>query len=266
MQVTTALSLSPSFSSYSKVSEIAARTVDEFDSDEFSDECLLDERKTSAAQRGDENEEEFEFSMTSRDSELPSQTSADDIFQNGKIRPVYSVFSRDFLLGRVKVQNEIGKENSVRGSVTPKIRLPLRKLFLEERETAITMSPSSLEEADELDGVAAVTYCVWPPKAAEAEEEGRCKKSSSAGCNSKRWKLKDFLHRSHSHGSENDFVDSKENEKKSAETPADGGKVGAVAPPHNLNGGEKQRSYLRYGHDLAGLFGDVTLRKNLESF
>ncbi|XP_047951798.1 uncharacterized protein LOC125197131 [Salvia hispanica] len=236
MQVTTALSLSPSFSSYCKVAEIAARTADEFS----------DERKNC-----DENEEEFEFSMTARNSKLQSQTSAGDIFHNGEIRPVYSVFNRDFSLGRVAIKNEIGIKNSVRDSVSPKIRLPLRKLFLEERETTIAMSSSSSEDADEIDGVAAVTYCVWPPK---AEEEGRCNKSSSAGCNSKRWKLKDFLHRSHSHGSEKDFVELQEIENKS------GGKVEVVAPPYNLNGGEKERSYL-------GLFGDVNaLRRNLESF
>ncbi|KAL1564959.1 hypothetical protein AAHA92_07236 [Salvia divinorum] len=250
MQVTTALSLSPSFSSYCKVAEIAARTAAEFDSDVFSDE-----RKHC-----EENEEEFEFSMTARGPKLQSQTSAGDIFHNGKIRPVYSVFNRDFSLGRVRIQNEIGKKNSVRDSVSPKIRLPLRKLFLEERETAITMSSSSSEDADEPDGVAAVTYCVWPPK---AEEEGRCKKSSSAGCNSKRWKLKDFLHRSLSHGSEKDFVELQENENKSAGT---GGKVEAAPPPYKLNGGEKERSYLGRGHDLVGIFGDVNaLRRNLES-
>lgn len=170
MQVTTALSPSPSFSSYSKVVEIAARTADEFDCDEFSDE-----RKNSAAQ----NDEEFEFLMTARDSESSSEISADEIFQNGEIRPLYSVCNREFLLGHVKIQNEIGKKNSIRDSVSPKIRLPLRKLFLEERKTTITTSSSSSSEADELDGVAAVTYCVWPPKAAgEAEEKSRARSAA----------------------------------------------------------------------------------------
>ncbi|KAH6758333.1 hypothetical protein C2S51_018568 [Perilla frutescens var. frutescens] len=269
MQTNTVLSLSPSFSSYSnsKIAEIAARTVDEFDSDEFSDESDLEERENSVG----EDEEEFEFAIAARDSEFPSQTSADEIFQNGKIRPVYSVFNREFLLGRVKFQNQNEKKNSVRDSVSPKIRLPLRKLFLEERETTIATSLSSSTEGDKLDGVPVVNYCVWPPKAAAvAEEEGRCKKSSSARCNSKRWKLRDFLHRSNSNGSENNFVVSKENEKKFTDTPADGGKVKPAAPlpsPCNLNGGEKQRSYLSYRHDLAGFFGDVNaLRKKLESF
>ncbi|XP_047964044.1 uncharacterized protein LOC125208460 [Salvia hispanica] len=211
MQVPMDKSLSPSFSIYSKVAEIAARTVDEFDSDEFSDEM-----KIYDSQRGDESDDEFEFSTPSRESELPSQTSADDVSENGKFLPFCTVFNRYFL-------NEIGKENSDRDSDSPKIRLPLRKLFREERETTISMAE------EELDGVDAVTYCVWPPK-----DEGRCKKSSSAGSNLKRWKLKDFLHRSHSHGSRNDF-----------------------------NGGEKQS----YGHDLAAIFDDANaLTRNSDSF
>lgn len=268
MQASTALSLSPSFSYYSnsKIVEIAAQTVAEFSSDEFSDEIYSANRENLVLERGEELE--FEFVVADRDSEFPSQTSADEIFLNGKIRPVYSVFNRDFSLGRVKLQNEIGKKNNVRDPVSPKIRLPLRKLFLEDRETTITTSSSSSSEGDELDGVAAVQYCVWPPKAAAvAEEEGQCKKSSSARCNTKRWKLRDFLHRSNSDGSENSiFIVSKENEKKITETPADGGKLKPAAP-FNLNGGDKPISYLRYGHDLAGLFGDVnSLRKKLESF
>ncbi|KAG6426110.1 hypothetical protein SASPL_110325 [Salvia splendens] len=217
MQVAMDKSFSPSFSIYSKVAEIAARTVDEFDSDEFSDEM-----KNYASQRGDESEDEFEFSTPSGEWEFPSQTSVDDVSENGKYLPFYTVFSRYFL-------NEIGKENSDRDSVSPKIRLPLRKLFREERE-------------EEIDGVDAVNYCVWPPK--PAEEEGRCKKSSSAGSNLKRWKLKDFLHRSHSHGGQSDFV-----EKPRLSI---------------LNGGEKQ---MGYGQDLSAIFDDANaLRRNSDSY
>lgn len=264
MQASTAVSLSPSFSYYSnsKIAEIAAQTVAEFSSDEIYSE----NKENSVDQRGEEDE--FEFAVAHRDSEFPSQTSADEIFLNGKIRPVYSVFNRDFSLGRVKLQNGIEKKNNVRDPVSPKIRLPLRKLFLEDRETTITTSSSSSSEADDLDGVAAVQYCVWPPKAAVvAEDEGRCKKSSSARCNSKRWKLRDFLHKSNSDGSDKSiFVVSKETEKKITETPVDGEKR-KLAAQFNLIGGDKQISYLRYEHDLAGLFGDVnSLRKKLESF
>ncbi|KAL1551283.1 hypothetical protein AAHA92_19146 [Salvia divinorum] len=236
MQVAADESLSPSFSVYSKVAETAARAVDEFDSDDFSDEV-----KNCASQRGDESEEEFEFSTPSRDSELASQTSTDDISENGKFLPFYTVFNRYFLDGSVEIENEIGKESSDRDSVSPKIRLPLRKLFREEREKTVAISSSSEEEAEELDGVPAVTYCVWPPK---AEEEGQCKKSSSAGSNLKRWKLKDFLHRNHSHGSQDDFVEKPQ--------------------PCDLNGGEKRMGCDR---DLAAIFDDANaLRRNLDSF
>ncbi|KAI3464091.1 hypothetical protein Pfo_020754 [Paulownia fortunei] len=295
----TVISLSPSFNCYSnsKLAEIAARVVDEFGSDEFYDEFYFERRESLAAQRaeqggisdnlvpeadGDEDDEEFEFAFVTRDSGFSSQISADEIFHNGKIRPVYPVFNRDLLLGHVKFQNENEKENGVRNSVSsngPKIRLPLRKLFIEERETTMTTSSSSSSEADDLDRVTAGTYCVWRPKAAAAEEEdGRCKKSSSTGCNSKRWKLKDLLHRSHSDGSTDSFVclthsnseRKNENENKVKETPVGGGKVKSAAPsppPYNRDGGEKQRSYLPYRQDLVGFFGNANgLSKNLHRF
>ncbi|KAK4427137.1 hypothetical protein Salat_1482600 [Sesamum alatum] len=300
MQAGPVVSLSPSFNSYSntKLAEIAARVAGEFDPDELYGEFCFDRRRNSAVQRVDgggisenrvaegeesEDEEEFEFAFVTRESEMLSPISADEIFHDGKIRPVYPVFNRGVLLGGVGFGNENEKENGVRDSVSskgPRVRLPLRKLFIEERETTVTTSSSSSSEADELDGVAAETYCVWRPKEAAEEEDGRCKNSGSAGSTSKRWKLRDLLHRSHSEGSKDSFVTlshsssgtKKENEKGGKETPASGGKVKPAVPPpppppYNRDGGEKQRSYLPYRQDIVGIFGNVNvLSKNLKPF
>ncbi|WJZ88985.1 hypothetical protein VitviT2T_008236 [Vitis vinifera] len=61
-------------------------------------------------------------------------------------------------------------------------------LLIEERGTA--------SEADELEGVLSGMYCVWKPKAAKSPPR-RCRKNNSTG-SSKRWKFRNFLHRSNS--------------------------------------------------------------------
>lgn len=320
MQASSVISLSPSFNTYSntKMAEIAARVVEEFGSEEFYDEEFYFEREENSATRRSEEEgdseyvererenraeeegdceyvererencveddvdgeEEFEFAFVTRDSELPSPISADEIFHNGQIRPVYPVFNGDLFMESMEFQRVNGKEKGDREKV-PTIRLPLRKLFNEERETSMTMtttSSCSSSEGDELDGIPADSYCVWRPK--EAAAEGRCKKSSSTGSNSKRWKFKDLLHRSHSDGSKDDFVilsqsnsgRKKQNEDRSKVAPDSAGKVKPSAPPplppvYNRDGCEKRRSYLPYRQDLVGFFANVNgLSKNLQPF
>ncbi|KAG8378908.1 hypothetical protein BUALT_Bualt07G0033500 [Buddleja alternifolia] len=283
-------SLSPSFNTYSNtnLAEIAARVAEEFNPDEFHDEFYFERQQNpehvekegtiSDLPEEDTNEdEEFEFAFVTRDSESFSPISADEIFQNGQIRPVYPVFNRNLFLKHMELQNGDENENGVvnRGSAkAPTIRLPLRRLFSEERETTMTTttSSSSSSEADDLDGVPAETYCVWRP---EAAAEGRCKKSSSAGSSSKRWKFKDLMNRSHSDGGKGSFVflapsnsgRKRENEEKVKETPpVAAGKVksAAAAPMYS---GEKRRSYLPYRQDLVGLFSNVNgLSKNLHPF
>lgn len=314
------ISLSPSFNSYSnsRIAEIAARVVEEFGSEELYDDEFYVEREENsptrrsegrgnsdyveegdceyvenegenrvddAAAAADEEEEDFEFAFVPRDSELPSPISADEIFHNGQIRPVYPVFNRDLFMEDLEFPRENRKEKG--DEKVPTIRLPLRKLFNEERETAMTMtttSSCSSSDADELDGVPAESYCVWRPKEAEAEE--RCKKSSSTGSNSKRWKfkVKDLLNRSHSEGSKDDFVilspsnsgRKKQSEDRGKVTPVtvSAGKVKSAAaapppprPPLPGYGGEKRRSYLPYRQDLVGIFANVNgLSKNLQPF
>ncbi|KZV52130.1 hypothetical protein F511_07085 [Dorcoceras hygrometricum] len=204
----------------------------------------------------DGKDEEFEFEFSTKGSES-SPISADEIFYNGKIRPVYPVFDTHLLIGGDQVHNEVLQEKG-----TKTIRLSLRKLFIEERETTTTASSSS-SDADELDGVPAETYCVWRPKSAATPL-----KSSSTGSSSKRWKLTDFLYRSHSEGSKDAVAllttsnsgRKKESEHKTKETPAGAVKAKSVAKPppstslYNRDGGEKRRTYLPYRQDLVGFF------------
>ncbi|KAG6412204.1 hypothetical protein SASPL_124874 [Salvia splendens] len=143
--------------------------------------------------------------------------------------------------------------------------------------TMTTTSSCSSSDADELDGVPADSYCVWrPPNKAEAEAQ--CKKSSSTGSNSKRWKfkVKDLLNRSRSEGSKDDFSvlnsSKKQSEDRGKVAPVSGGgKVKSAAapplPPLPVHGGEKRRSYLPYKQDLVGLFANVNgFSKNLQPF
>ncbi|KAL2492701.1 Protein of unknown function (DUF1645) [Abeliophyllum distichum] len=280
MQSGRVLSLSPSFNRYSNSTlvEIAARVVEEFRAEENSEglyeefypkreDILLSAKSQEEDQADSENvekndvdgdeDEDFEFAFVTSDSEFSSSISADEIFYNGQIRPVFPIFNRDLLLG-----NETGNSDS-----SPKaapIRLPLRKLFNESE----TSSSSSSSEVDDLDGVPAATYCTWRPKVSEEEEEeaeGRCKKSSSTG-STKRCTFEDLLHRSHSDGDHVPLVSlspskQKENEKikKGVETPVVGsGKVKAAAQ-YARNGVDRRRSYLPYRKDLVGFFANVNV-------
>ncbi|KAL3628818.1 hypothetical protein CASFOL_027864 [Castilleja foliolosa] len=241
MQTGSLDSFPPSFnsSSNSRLAGIAARVVEECGSEEYYDEFYFEreEHKSGSTERetGDgsvnpvEDDGEFEFAFVKRDSELPSPVSADDIFCNGQILPVYPVFNRDLFLDRRNGFEEKGKNDVVQA-----VRLPLRKLFIEERETTPSSSSS---EADELEGVPEETYCVWRPP-----PEGRCKKVNSAGSNSKRWRFRDLLHRSFSDGGKDRFVFSspsfngrrKENEEKMKPPPPPA--VTVAPPPYKRDG------------------------------
>ncbi|KAK4779978.1 hypothetical protein SAY87_016084 [Trapa incisa] len=129
----------------------------------------------------DEEEGEFEFVCVNPDG---SPISADDIFEDGKIRPVYPLFDRSILFG----DSQDGARRSTEGA--PKPRQPLKKLFLEMAET------------DELEGVEEGTYCVWKGKAAEeatSKSDRWSRKSNSTGF-SRRWRFRDLVCRTNSDG------------------------------------------------------------------
>lgn len=228
MQAGPLLSLSPSFNSYSstgKLAEIAARVVNEFRHENVDNGCGfdpwgVDDENSAATQfqestlksnphekirpEGDDrgDEDEFEFAFVCREPSL-SPISADEIFYNGQIKPIYPLFNRDLLLGNDAPRNDVVSRDSkptptTTTTTTTRRRQPLRKLmFEEERESTASCSSS---EADELDGLSPGTFCVWTPKtSAEASPERSCKKSNSTG-SSKRWKFRQFLSRSNSEG------------------------------------------------------------------
>ncbi|KAL2556729.1 uncharacterized protein Fot_01468 [Forsythia ovata] len=103
----------------------------------------------------EDDNEDFEFAFLTRESQISSPISADEIFCNGQIRPVFPIFERDLLLRNMNLKRENLGENGTENSGSSKgpsrtVRLSLKKLFIEERETA---SSGSSSEADELDSV-----------------------------------------------------------------------------------------------------------------
>ncbi|WOH05258.1 hypothetical protein DCAR_0624672 [Daucus carota subsp. sativus] len=127
----------------------------------------------------DDAEDDFEFALASVLSPVP----ADQIFFNGQIRPLYPHF---------KMEN-----NNVASHAMPRAaRLPLRKLFVVERELDNSVSSCSSSLTDELEGVEGRTYCVWDSKTADDSPE-YCYKSSHF---MRRWKFRDFLQKSSSSG------------------------------------------------------------------
>lgn len=312
MQSSSAISFSPSFNSYSsgKLAEIAARVVEEFRaesvSNDYDDDMYnfkQDEygKKMSTADEGrdrqprveetedgqeaedddDDDDDEFEFAFVCREPDS-SPISADEIFYNGQIKPVFPLFNTDLLL-----EHGIDVANSINSK--PPVRLSLRKLFIEERD-----SPScSSSEADELDGASPGTYCVWRPKTPE-ESPDRCKKSNSTGNSSKRWKFKDLLHRSHSDGKDtfvfltpsgskkriektvkvekSRSVKVNENVKEKVDAGVGDGVLSATEAQKPMKRAsskesERRRSYLPYKPDLVGLFANVNgLSRNLHPF
>ncbi|KAK4791194.1 hypothetical protein SAY86_031607 [Trapa natans] len=135
----------------------------------------------------DGEEEEPEFSFACLNLQDNSPISADDVFQNGQIRPVYPLFDRSLLFG--SFQDEIPK--ATESSSHP--RQPLKKLFI------------STAEPEELDGVDEGTYCILKGKTVvEAASPEGCRKSNSTGF-SRLWRFRDLVHRSSSDG-EDAFV------------------------------------------------------------
>lgn len=150
------------------------------------------------------------------------------------------------------------------------IRIPLKDLFSEDKEP-----PScSSSEADELETVPPGTYCVWTPKNIESSPNRWCKKSSSTGSASKRWKLRDLLRRSNSEGKDsfvfltpknNEKVEASKQKRSSGEVVKVAGKLKSKASAHEtfyvrnraIKEGDKRKSYLPYRPDLVGFFANV---------
>ncbi|XP_031402685.1 uncharacterized protein LOC116212261 [Punica granatum] len=211
----------------------------------------------------DDHEEEFEFSFACVNPD-GSPIAADDVFQDGQIRPIYPLFDRSLLFGDSRDE---AKKSTGREAAHP--RPPLRKLFVE------------MAEPEELRGVDEETYCVWNgKKVEEAASPESCRKSNSTGF-SKRWRFRDLVNRSNSdgkdafvflnphkahdgrggkvqHAKKDEEVGVRTAARKEGKTATASGKGQTAHEKHYVRNraakeSDRRKSYLPYRQDLVGL-------------
>ncbi|KAL5076382.1 hypothetical protein RYX36_015366 [Vicia faba] len=255
------VSPSPSFSSYSSetLAEIAARVIDELRWDPHSgpdDDALYQpwENDNTFAATPNEDEDdgsEFEFAVVSTDSTNFPVVSADDIFYNGQIKPLYyPIFDQNLL----NEEDDAVSSVTIPNETTTRRRLPLRTLMFEDNETTASCS-SSTDDSVDLESAPEGSYCLWNPNSVGIER----KKSSSAGSGSKRWKLRNLLLRSHSDG--------KDKQPVMFQVPKTTASKGSPAVEHDGKNQSKKKSFLTYRPELVGLFANVNgLGRNLNPF
>lgn len=268
----THISPSPSFSSYSSnetLAQIAARVIEELRWDPHSvsdDETLLHPWENDTEPVLNDNDGGFEFAFVSRDP-TASPVSADDIFHNGQIKPMYpTILDKNDAVSSVShIPNKSHDSAEIK-----RRRSPLRKLMSEERETA-SCSSSTSEAGDsvDLEGAEEGSYCVWNPNLVTIRE--RSKKSNSANSVSKRWKLRNLVLGGHSEGNNKDKkmacqVPSKRTNKVASEAakPGSGDHHGGALVESDVKNrnvrtvkdGEKtkRKTFLPYKQELVGLF------------
>ncbi|KAJ8619168.1 hypothetical protein MRB53_015354 [Persea americana] len=190
--------------------------------------------------------------------------SADEIFSNGQIRPIYPIFNRDLIVEHGDCDK--GK------NLSPSIHLPLRKILINGLDASpVSSSPSTFSspESDSLNRIPNRKYCLWSSKSAPPETPDRCKKSNSTG-SSKWWRFRDLLHRSSNDGKDS-FVflstsaikrGEKEKTQKSISsfsTSTSASAKGKAVSAHEMHymrnrkmsEGDRHRSNLPYRQDLA---------------
>lgn len=269
------LAIAPSFSSYTSndFAEIAAKVIREISIEEEEDDekehpaaAALDPPSSEHSSVEDETGAEddvdgdFEFTFVCQDPDV-FPISADDVFSNGQIRPVFPTFNRDIVVE----ESNGGKTDNPSHS----IRVPLRNLLIEGGST--TPAPSS--ERDAVERIPSGSYCIWKPKSSPAPETpDRCRKSNSTG-SSKRWRIRDLLHRSSSDGKETLVFLSTAAIKRDAKGEILKGRInpslsngkGKTVSAHELHyvrkramaEEDRRRSYLPYRQDLVGFFANV---------
>lgn len=255
------LCVCPTFNCYSsdRLAEIAERVADEF-SEEKAGDILEDSQ--------DQEDDGFEFSLVRGDSEV--------LYDGQTIGRIFPIFNRDLLFDDSEFSDKGWRGD--KPSSEDEIRIPLKNLFLREREERDPPSSSSSSEADELESVSPGTYCVWRPKVPESPS--RCRKSKSTGSASKRWKFLDLLRRSNSDGKESYvFLTPKDreeqpdkNERSKSVLKQNSGKSKAKGVPASpslsaheafyarnraIKQSDKKKSYLPYRQNLVGFFANV---------
>ena len=186
MQVmSSSLSLSPSFNKFSGTvfPDVAGKFTHDFEVKlHLTTDKPKKEQEEKSNNQPEMEEEEFSFVCLNPEG---SPISADDVFQNGQIRPVFPLFNQDLLFAL-----ENGSVLKSEDGDVP-LRPPLRKLFVEDSSDTTS---SSLSEP-------AGPYCDWMRGGRTVEETspGTCKKSNSTGfC--KLWRFRDLMLRSNSDG------------------------------------------------------------------
>ncbi|KAF7838330.1 putative inactive poly [ADP-ribose] polymerase SRO5 [Senna tora] len=284
------LSASPSFNSYSSetLAEIAARVLEELRigathplslPDHHEDDALLFDSWESDLNDAvqDSADDDFEFALVCRD-QNSSPVSADDIFYNGQIKPIYPIFDHSLVFAAT--QNDVVSRESTTTPVRRHRRLPLRKLMFEERETESCSSSASDADDIKIGAAAPENYCVWSPKSAAPagrRSERKKSKSTESSSSSKRWNLKDLLFLRSGSESKNDAVvflsQSKRSSKVAQEVPKhDGGRefqYHVRKGPAAKKGVEtkKKKSVLPHKQELIGIFNNVNgVGRNLHPF
>lgn len=303
MQAGSVLAFSPAFNLYPPTSgytEVADKVSGDFgaklkledfgcesgdmESKEASKIEDLDEKLGDGAENSeeeDDDDEEFSFACVNPDG---SPISADDVFVDGQIRPIFPLFNRDMLFADAYDGDSKPKEGS-----SSALRPHLRNIFVEERDHP---SSSSASESDEPERGPSGPFCEWSGKAELS------KKSNSTGF-SKIWRFRDLVRRSNSDGHEafvflnhssastkpssetttaakkNDVVEKKEKEKVGkVEVKGKGVVRGAktASSAHEAHyvknrakrEGDKRKSYLPY---RVGFFTNVNgLSRNVHPF
>ncbi|XP_016202460.1 histone H3.v1 [Arachis ipaensis] len=223
------------------------------------------EQVNEEQEQEEEQEEEEEFSFVFSNPEV-SPVSADDVFDNGQIRPVYPIFD----------QNLLFSDEYAGGA---ELRPPLKKVFMEQQQRDEASSSSAVSTAAATEG----PYCEWSPKMAG--------KSNSTGF-SKLWKLRDHKLRSNSDGKDAFVFLSP---PSTAKTEKAGSGNGAVKKAVKVTKGKttssssssssssahekhyvmnrarkesgKRRSYLPYRQELFGFFSSTTaLSRNVHPY
>lgn len=261
------------------------RISDHENEEESQDDCYEDV----------EDEEDFSFAF---DAVNFGTISAEDVFDNGQIKPTFPLFNQALLL----------PEGEDLESLMMKDRLPkVKRMFVaaEDSDSNAVSEASSSAKGDDEDIIG--PYCEWSSKVVEAASPEQCKKSNSTGF-SKIWRFKDFMHRCNSDGRDafvflnhatpsSSTTASGKGEEKAATTAekenfslkkvggngevAGEGKVKkvrkskkAALSAHEVylrskaKDGDRRRSYLPYRPELVGLFTNVTggLTRNVHPF
>lgn len=215
----------------------------------------------------EEEEEEEEFSFMCGEGDA-SPIAAEDAFFNGKIRPVFPLFNRDFFFS--------GDEPYSFQTESLPSKPPVKKVFVETEDSGEMTSPS--RRTDDILG----PCCEWSNrKVVEVSSPETCKKSNSTGF-SKLWRFKELMGRSNSDGRDTfvflnnggapptkaDNISAGVKVRKCGRSRTASSSAHEVYLKNKAKDEEKRRSYLPYRPELMGFFTNANsgLSKNVHPF